>query len=274
MKIGAFGSCRIQHFYIKNFVKNRNELPYFYSNNEMQINIMPLGYTTTSSDIYQNLKLIKTNEYKNIKNNFIYKNIFFTRGGVSIIKDIDYDYLILEICSMKKIIHKKSNLIIPYIIEGKYNIDDYKLEIETEDEIIKNIVNIQKLINCKIILLPPLTVIKENIAYTNAKCKNYKWASDLLDVRIEEQTGKQIKGKNIIYNNPSKVLLYRNKICSILKKAENNKNIFYYDWNKHIIEKGEKYMLKDLYHWTKNGYIYNSNKIINYINDLSNNQLV
>ena len=159
--IGVFGTCRIDNYNIYDFKKMTKKYPFVYKNKEYKINVRPLGYTTTSSDILQSLRLIKTKKYLELlrKNKFIFNNIFLkhTKGGKKYISDINYDYLVLEICSLKKIIHKKSNYIIPYEIEGNHNKFNFYTLKESETETINNIKKIRDLINCKIILLPPIT---------------------------------------------------------------------------------------------------------------------
>jgi hypothetical protein len=234
-KIGVFGTCRIDNYNILDFVQTRKKYPYTYKNNKYDINVRPLGYTTTSSDILQNLKLIQNDKYKEIKNKFIINNTLKKRGDI-FIPEINYDYLILEICSIKKIIHIPSKYIIPYEIDGKHNKNDFIIETETFDETIQNIIEIKKLINCKIILLPP----------------------------IIEFNGKCIQGKheNTI---PDKVLDYRIDIINRLKKASIEKDITLFDWNLLIKEKGYKTMLLDQFHFTNYAKKYISNKIINII---------
>ena len=75
----------------------------------------PLGYTTSTTDILQNLELAKNKLY-DIKDPFVYKNIFLkhNNGSDKAIFDIDYDILVLEICSIKKLLHYKSGFIFPY----------------------------------------------------------------------------------------------------------------------------------------------------------------
>tara|TARA_Y100000994_G_scaffold224761_2_gene206667 strand:+ start:4954 stop:5679 length:726 start_codon:yes stop_codon:yes gene_type:complete len=236
IKIGVFGTCRIENYDIQDLIKIKSELPYIYINDNIEINIRPLGYTTTTSDIYQNFKLIKSNNYTMINNDFLFKNIFLKRGGLSIITSLDYTYIVLEICSIKKLIHKETNFIIPYEVEGPFDPNDYIVESETFNETVENILNIQKLLNCKIILLPPITEISGHI--------------------------KIGKHENTL---PDKVLNYRNEIINRLESATNNNNIFFINWNKFIKEEGEKKMLEDQFHFTIYGQQYISNKIINFI---------
>ena len=160
-KIGVFGTCRIENFDIPELICEKEDLPKIYRKKDMsiQFNIRPLGYTTTSSDIYQNLSLIKSGYHKQINNNFLYNNIFMKRGGNNVIEETGYDYLILEICSTKKIIHKPSKYIIPYEIEGNYNPLEYFLDKESKEQTILNIKKIKDLIGCRIILVPPIIAI-------------------------------------------------------------------------------------------------------------------
>ena len=62
-KVGFFGTCRVKIINTQDDFKKIkfDDLPYVYKNNNIQINIRPLGYTTTTSDIYQNLSLIHSN---------------------------------------------------------------------------------------------------------------------------------------------------------------------------------------------------------------------
>ena len=59
MKVGVFGTCRIDDYNVYDFVKTSKNHPYVYENKELVVNVRPLGYTTTSSDILQNLTLIQ-----------------------------------------------------------------------------------------------------------------------------------------------------------------------------------------------------------------------
>lgn len=234
-KIGIFGTCRIDNYEILDFKKNNNTYPFIFSNGNYSIFIRPLGYTTTTSDIFQNLNLIKNNIHKEIKDEFIIKNVFKKHGGKTFITDIDYDYLVLEICSLKKIIHLETNYIFPYEIEeDKFDNKKYKIETESFDETVQNIIKIRELINCPIILLPPIIKFEGNV----------------------------IKG---IHENNDKVMEYRNEIINRLKKASDNENIFLFDWNKIIDEKGIKYMLLDQFHFTIHGKKIISEQIFNII---------
>lgn len=236
-KIGVFGTCRIDNYNIHDFKQIRKEYPYTYKNKLYDIYIRPLGYTTTSSDILQNLQLIVNNKYK-IEDKFLYRNVLLKHGGKIIIPEKKYDYLVLEICSIKKIIHIKSNFIIPYEIEGKHNKNHFKIETESFEETVNNIIKIRDLMKCKIILLPPITTFN----------------------------GKTIKGvhENII---PNKVMNYRNDIINRLKKASNNDNIDFINWNNIIKNQGINKMLKDQFHFTDYGKKYISNFIYKYIID-------
>lgn len=242
MKVGVFGTCRIDNYNVYDFVKTSNNYPYVYKNKELVVNVRPLGYTTTSSDILQNLTLIKNKKYLEITDNFVFNNIFLKHGGKSYIPDIDYDYLVLEICSLKKIIHKPTNYIFPYEIEGKssqsYNKSDFLTLREDETETINNIKKIRDLIKCKIILLPP----------------------------IIEFNCKVIKGEHedVEYN---KVLNYRKDILNRLKKVSAEENIYLIDWNEIIIKEGITKMLIDQFHFTDYGKKYISETIIKRINN-------
>ena len=59
IKIGVFGTCRIDDFNINDFKKKTKYYPYVYENKKYIINVRPLGYTTTTSDVLQNLSLIQ-----------------------------------------------------------------------------------------------------------------------------------------------------------------------------------------------------------------------
>ena len=239
IKIGVFGTCRIDDYNIYDFVKITNHYPYVYKNKDCVVNVRPIGYTTTSSDILQNLTLIKSKEYLKITNKFIFNNIFLKHGGKTYIPDIHYDYLVLEICSLKKIIHRPSNYIIPYEIEGSHNKSDFFVLKEDENETINNIKKIRDLINCKIILLPP--IIKFD-------CKVIKGVHE--DVSLVN------------------VLNYRKDILNRLKKASDEENIYLFDWNEIIIKEGIKKMLLDQFHFTEYGKKYISKIIIDKINEV------
>ena len=201
LKVGVFGTCRIDNYNFDDFIKKTKNYPYIYTNKKFIINIRPLGYTVSSSEVLQNLMLINNKKYLNISNKFIFNNIFLKHGGRTYIKNINYDYLVIEICSKKKIIHKPTNYIFPYEIEGRHNKSNFHILIEDESETINNIIKIRDLINCKIILLPPIIEIK-----------NF------------------IKGQNtdVIYN---KILDNRTNLIKILKKVSVEKNIYFIDWN-------------------------------------------
>jgi len=236
--IGVFGTCRIDKFNIHDLQQKSQTYPYIYENNNYKINVRPLGYTTSSSDVLQNLRLLKDNRYKEMINvPFIYKNVFLKHGGKTIITDTNYKYIVLEICSIKKIIHKPSGLIFPYEIEGEHNKDDFIIECETETETISNIIEISKLMNCPVILLPPITQFK----------------------------GIPIKG---VHENtiPDHVLSYRNNIIDRLKTvSKNNNNITLLNWNDDINKNGVAKMLIDQFHFTEFGKNMVANIIFNFI---------
>lgn len=240
-KVGIFGTCRIDNYNFDDFIKKTKYYPYVYENNNFIINIRPLGYTTTTSDVLQNLSLIKNKKYLNIQDNFTFNNIFLKHGGKSFIPETNYDFLVLEICSLKKIINKFTNYIFPYEIEGKYNKDDFFTLKESKNETINNIIKIKELLNCKIILLPP----------------------------IIEFNSKIIKGQheNTTYD---KVLTYRKNILDMLKIASNEKNIYLIDWNEIIKKEGINKMLIDQFHFTEYGKQTISKSIINKINSFTN----
>lgn len=237
-KIGVFGTCRIDNFNFDDFIQLSNVYPYIYKNSNFIINVRPLGYTTSTSDVLQNLLFIKNKQYLDINNDFILKNILYKHGGKSYIKDLDYDYLILEICSIKKIIHNDSKFIFPYEIEGTDpNKSTYTTINEEFDETVNNIIKIQKLLNCKIILIPPIYIYN----------------------------GNTIQGihESCIHN---KVINYRLDILNRLKKAINNDNIILYDWNNNIKKNGIDKMLIDQFHFSEFGKKYNLKCIIDIIN--------
>lgn len=236
IKIGIFGTCRIDNYNIEDFKQIETNYPYIYRNDKYTINIRPLGYSTSSSDVLQNLILLKSGNYNNIKSQFIYKNVLLKHGGTKIITDTDYKYLVLEICSIKKIIHKDTGYIFPYEIEGHHNKRDYEIISETFNETVNNIIKIQKYMNCPIILLPPITKFN----------------------------GEVIKG---VHENTvkDKILNYRNDIIERLKKASKTKNIYLLNWNDFIIDKGIKNMIKDQFHFTTFGKKYISQQIYNFI---------
>jgi len=241
-KVGVFGTCRIDNYNILDFKQITNEYPYVYNNKNTTINVRLLGYTTSSSDILQNITLTKNKTYQNIKDPFIYNNVFLKHHGTRAIFDLDYDYLVLEICSIKKIIHKKTTLIFPYEIEGNYNKDDFKIEKESFEETVNNIVNIFKMLKCKIILLPPIIEFNGDIT---------KGAHE--DIELES------------------VLNYRKDIIKRLDKATMyDNNIKLFNWNNEIKEIGIDRMLTDQFHFTEFGKKHISIKILELLN-LNNN---
>ena len=239
-KIGVFGCCRIDDYNILDFkhIKS-NKNPYIYENRNYLIYTRPLGYTTTSSDVLQNLKLIKSNEYKNINDPFIYTNVLLKHGGDCIIEHLDYSIVVLEICSLKKIIYKKNNLIFPFVIEGNHNINDFVIETETESETIENIKSIQKLLNCKIILIPPLIKFNEEV--------------------------KQGFHENVSLD---KIMDYRYTIINRLNKVNDYKNIYFLNWNDFINDHNIEEIIEDQFHFTKYGKKYMSSKIFEIFNKL------
>ena len=246
--IGVCGTCRIENFNFSNINKINTELPYVYKNDTSQIYIRPLGYTTSSSDVCQNISLIKNNSYLNINNSFLFDNIFLKRGGKLIIIDLNYDYLIIEVCSIKKLIHKFTNLIIPYEVEGEFIESHYKVETETFEQTVQNILNIQSLLNCKIILLPPIIEISGYMQVGKHENINIKSLST-------DTTRK-------------KVLSYRMEIINRLESvAKKNSSIFFIDWNKFIRECGIQKMLKDQFHFTEYGVKFIDDKLTKFIND-------
>jgi len=221
--IGVCGTCRIDF-------KIKKKFPYNFKIKDFNFYIRPVGYTVSISEIYQNLSLVKNNLVDSISNNFIKKNIFFKENNKDIIKVNKFDILIIEICSIKKIIHKNTNLIIPYRIWGSnYHQNDFYLDLETEEEIIKIIKKIQEEFDCKIILIPPITVIKFI-------------TDEILIKKISEN---------------------RNHILNILMKCENQiNNVYLFNWNKII---NENNILIDQYHFSNEGYKIIFNNLLEFI---------
>jgi len=236
INIGVFGTCRIDDYNIDNITQIRNSYPYVYRSPTHNIVIRPTGYTTTTSDVYQNLLLIKTEQYKLLKDKYIYHNVFLKHGGDTLMIDTDYKYIVLEICSIKKIIHLKSKLIFPYEVEGDYNEKDFEIKTESFYETIENIIKIRDLLKCKVILLPPIT----------------EFEGDCI-LGVHENT------------IPDKVIEYRNDIIARLKAASTLDNTFFIDWNLFIKEKGVNIMLQDQFHFTEYGKKYISQKIYDFI---------
>lgn len=239
LKIGVFGTCRIQDWNFNEFQKKTNKFPLIYANKDCTVNVRPLGYTTTASDVLQNLDLVKSNRHSQLKKNgFLYENIFLTHNGGSktVIFDMDYDVLVIEICSIRKLYHIASNLIFPYcaLLRGKevfyedLSKKEYHEVREEFDETVQKIQKIQELMNCKIVLVPPITEFDINIKDDVNHC-----------------------------------VAYRNDIIERLKIAQDNKNIYFINWNDFIKEKGRNIIVKDQFHFTDYGgkeiskYIYN-----------------
>lgn len=237
VNVGVFGTCRIDDYNVEDFVQHRHEYPYIFKNHTHCINVRPLGYTTSTSDVYQNLVLIQTGAYKTIKDPFIYNNVLLKHGGTDIIPTTAYNVLVLEICSIKKIVHLKSNYIFPYEIEGVHNISDFKIETESFDDSVQNILKIRDLLGCEIVLLPPIT----------------------------EFVGKHVVG---VHENTStnKVLEYRNEIKKRLHYAASTyENVHFFDWNLCIKERGPEIMLNDQFHFSSYGKKYISQYIYHFI---------
>jgi len=236
INIGVFGTCRIDDYNIDNITQIRDSYPYVYRSPTHNIVVRPTGYTTTTSDVYQNLSLIKTEQYKLIKDSYIYHNVFLKHGGEQLMIDTDYKYIVLEICSIKKIIHVKSKLIFPYEVEGDYNEKDFEIKTESFYETIENIIKIRDLLKCKVILLPPIT----------------------------EFNGNNVMG---VHENtvPDKVIEYRSDIITRLTAASTLDNIFFIDWNLFIKEKGVNIMIQDQFHFTEYGKKYISQKIYDFV---------
>lgn len=236
-KVGVFGTCRIDDFNFDDFVKLTDRYPYEYVNKKFKINIRPLGYTTTSSDILQNLTLIKNKKHLEIKDDFIIRNVLYKHGGTRYIPDLDYDYLVLEICSIKKIIHERSGYIFPYEVEGRDPFSsEYTASNEDFDETVNNIIKIQEIMNCTILLIPPIYTFNDKITKgVHESCL------------------------------PEKVLDHRLNILDRLTKAANSKNIILYDWNVNIKQHGADKMLKDQFHFNDSAKRYNLKQILRII---------
>jgi hypothetical protein len=238
--IGVFGTHRIEDYNIEDFIKNNNDYPFIYTNNHFQINVRPLGYSCTSSDVLQSIELVHTEKFKEINDPFIFQNVFLKHGGKNIITSLHYDFLIIEICSLKKIIHKETGYIFPFEIEGPINQHEYIYNTETYDETINNILKIQELIKCKIILLPPITIFNE-----------------------QPKSGFH---EEVI---PQKVVEYRNEIIKRLSDVSKlNGHITFINWNENIKNIGVKRMVEDQFHFTEFGKKYISQYIINFIRNL------
>jgi FkbM family methyltransferase len=236
-KIGVFGTCRIDDYNFEDFKQLSTQYPYIYQNDQFTINVRPLGYTTTTGDVLQNLSLIKTGEHTKIIDRFVYKNVLLKHGGIKILTDLDYDYLVIEVCSIKKIIHKKSGLIFPYEIEGQYQDSDYDFVSETFDETINNIRQIKMLVNCPIILLPPI------ITFDGIPIKG-----------DHENTG------------VSRVINYRSDIVRRINECVKQINdIHIFEWNNEIKQYGILKMLRDQFHFTEFGKKNMSSKILDLI---------
>lgn len=234
MKIGVFGTCRIDNFLLEGFQQTRSTYPYVFTSSEHTIHIRPLGYTTTTSDVLQNLRLIRDGTYTTLQSPFLLKNILKKHGGTTFFTDIDYDYLVLEICSLKKIIHDKSGYIFPYEVEGQCPLNStYTYERETFDETVENIRSIQKLMNCPILLYPPI----------------YRFS------------GAPVLGQH--EDTPlSNVMEYRMEIIKRMKTACNGTTIQLVDWNHGIEMFGISKMVKDQFHFTDFAKKYNSKQIV------------
>lgn len=225
MKIAVFGTCRIDNFEIGDFQKSttQGKYPFVYDSDLDKVLVRPLGYTTTTTDVLQCIKLIKSKEYESIKNNkFLYQNVLLKHGGRDIINELNYDFVAIEICSLKRIFYKKTGHVFPYEIEGRFDSEDFYLDTETEEDTLSNIIEIKKTLNCPIILIPPII--------------NFN--------------GRVVKGE---HENVStdKVLSYRKDIISRLKKASADEDeIIYLDLNKIINELSINKSLQDQFHLT------------------------
>lgn len=233
-KIGIFGTCRIDDYNFGNLIQIRKQYPYTYQNDQLLINVRPLGYTTTASDVRQNLSLIKTGGYKTIHDPFIYRNVLLKHGGQIAICDLDYDCLVIELCSIKKIIHKPSGLIFPYEIEGTHQLSDYDKVSEKPEETIENIRIIKNMFHCPIILIPPIIVF----------------------------SGNPIKGEH----EEAHVIAYRTEIIRRINHCiKEIDGVLLFDWNVEIKQHGIPKMLKDQFHLSDFGKKHISSKILELI---------
>lgn len=237
MKIGVFGTCRIDNFNVRDFVKTTtlDKYPFVYSNNSEKILVRPLGYTTTTTDVLQCINIIKDESYKEFQENkFLYQNVLLKHGGRDIITDLNYDFIVIEVCSLKRIFYKKTGHVFPYEVEGEFNSDDFYLDTETEEETLSNITKIQRTLKCPVILIPPII--------------NFH--------------GRVVKGEHENVN-VDKVLSYRNEIISRLKKISYKKDeIIYLDLNKIINQLSIDKSLQDQFHLTDFGKKHLSNSIL------------
>jgi len=247
MKVGVFGTCRVQDWKFDNLTLDNSQFPLTYRNSKFIINVRPLGYTTSTTDILQNLELAKHNLY-DIKDEFIYRNIFLKHNNRSkeAIFDTDYDVLVLEICSIKKLLHHKSGFIFPYhcaeingreIFFNDLPKSEYSLNDEKFEETIKKIRMIRDLIKCKIILVPPITEFLVKI--TQSK--------DEYDKKIDH------------------TIAHRADIIDRLNNAKDDKDIYFINWNDIIKENGIDKMVEDQFHFTEYGRRYIAEYIYNFI---------
>ena len=74
MKVGVFGTCRVQDWKFDNLTLDNSQFPHTYRNSKYIINVRPLGYTTSTTDILQNLEWQKI-IYMILKMNLLLKYI-------------------------------------------------------------------------------------------------------------------------------------------------------------------------------------------------------
>ena len=200
--------------------------PYIFENDKIIIYIRPLGYTIGTSDVYQNIELIRTKNYGKykdlIKNNYhLKRQIFLKHGGKKILFNINYDLLIIEVCGFSKIIHKETGLQIPYIVEKDDKNNYYNDNPEDINETTNNILSLAKRYK-NIILLPPIIEIN----------------TDNLIIRLHKNKLKNVTKHDIINkikNNRIKILNRINNIANL------EDNIYIFNTNdiikKYTIEK-------------------------------------
>ena len=260
-KVGVFGTCRIENWNGTDLKKVNSGMPVIYQDSRYQFLIRPLGYTTTTSDVAQNLRLIYRSEYQTIEEDPpLFREIFMKHGGQSVVTGLDYDLIIIEACSVKKIIYEikqteikqtetkqteTKQYIIPYEIESK-EIMPTRIETESEEETFSNLQEISRVLNgVQIVLLPP----------------------------IVEFTGQHIIGIHENVRSSQHVLNYRRDILHRLRDcADKIQNVYFYDWNDLIREHGAQEMLLDQFHFTEKGYQVVASKLFNFVDCILSNQ--
>lgn len=245
--IGVFGTCRIDNWLVKDFKKTRDIYPYIFENDKIIIYIRPLGYTIGTSDVYQNIELIRTKNYGKykdlIKNNYhLKRQIFLKHGGKKILFNINYDLLIIEVCGFSKIIHKETGLQIPYMVEKDDENNYYNDNPEDINETTNNILSLAKRYK-NIILLPPIIEINTDNLIIKTNCKN--------------MTNKDIVNK--IKKSRTNIL---NRIINI---ANLENNIYVFNTNDIIKKFTIEKMILDQVHYTEYGKKKISESLLNFI---------